>query len=40
MVEKDFTPQEIAEMEQFEDREVESGLMEDVDTDIEAEIAA
>jgi histone H3/H4 len=40
MVEQDFTPEEIAEMEQFEDREVESGLMEDIDADIEAEIAA
>ena len=42
MVEQDFTPQEIAEMEQFEDRneEVESGLMEDIDADIEAEIEA
>jgi len=39
MVEKDFTPQEIAEMEQLEAREVESGLMEDVDAEIEAEIA-
>ena len=40
MVEQDFTPQEIAEMEQLEDQEVESGLMEDVDADIEAEIEA